>query len=64
LGIGSQIRIGRDRGRPANGELAEVVTLTAHPSSILRVREASAREQAMEAFTADLAFVSAWLRRG
>jgi len=62
--LGSQIRIGRDRGRPVDSELAELVTLTAHPSSILRVREPDAREQAMAAFVADLAYVSEWLKRG
>ena len=62
--LGSQIRIGRDRGRPADSELADFVTLTAHPSSILRAREASARELAMDAFVADLANVNAWLQRG
>jgi uracil-DNA glycosylase len=61
--LGPKIRIGRDRGQPADSELAELVTLTAHPSSILRAREASAREQAMDAFVADLARVSAWLKR-
>ncbi len=34
--LGSRIRIGRDRGRPLESELAELVTPTAHPSSILR----------------------------
>src|SRR5437763_14220102 len=34
--LGSQIRIGRDRGQPLESELAELVTITAHPSSILR----------------------------
>jgi uracil-DNA glycosylase family protein len=62
--LGSQIRIGRDRGQAADSELAEFVTLTAHPSSILRAREAAAREQAMDAFVADLANVNAWLERG
>src|SRR5437764_11433344 len=37
--LGSQIRIGRDRGKPADSELAELVTLTAHPSSILRAQD-------------------------
>jgi uracil-DNA glycosylase len=61
--LGPKIRIGRDRGQPADSELAELVTLTAHPSSILRAREASARAEAMDAFVADLVGVSAWLER-
>jgi uracil-DNA glycosylase family 4 len=52
--LGSQIRIGRDRGQPVESELTQLVTLTAHPSSILRAREASARAEAMDAFVADL----------
>lgn len=36
--LGSAVRIGRDRGEPADSELAELVTITAHPSSILRAR--------------------------
>src|SRR5438270_8568868 len=37
--LGSQVRIGRDRGRPMESDLADLVTLTAHPSSILRARD-------------------------
>ena len=33
---GSQVRVGRDRAEPMESELTELVTLTAHPSSILR----------------------------
>jgi uracil-DNA glycosylase len=33
---GSQVRIGRDRAEPMESELTELVTLTAHPSSIRR----------------------------
>ncbi len=59
--LGPQIRIGRDRGKPIESDLAELVTVTAHPSSILRARGAGEREQAMEAFVADLRTVAAWL---
>src|SRR5262249_12719252 len=31
--LGSQIRVGRDRGRPIESDLAELVMLTAHPSA-------------------------------
>jgi uracil-DNA glycosylase len=61
--LGSSIRIGRDRGRPMESDLAELVTLTTHPSAILRVREADHREAAMHAFAADLTSVSGWLHR-
>ena len=58
---GSQVRIGRDRWRPMDSDLAELVTLTAHPSSILRAPGEDERRQAMEAFVADLRTVASWL---
>ncbi|HTX47218.1 MAG TPA: UdgX family uracil-DNA binding protein [Solirubrobacteraceae bacterium] len=60
--LGSQVRIGRDRGHPFDSDLAELVTITAHPSSILRVRGQTEREQAMNALVGDLTSVAAWLR--
>jgi uracil-DNA glycosylase len=60
--LGSQARIGRDRGRPMDSELAELVTVTTHPSAILRERDEAAREAAMEQFVADLRNVADWLR--
>jgi DNA polymerase len=59
--LGPSVRIGRDRGRPYDSALAELVTITAHPSSILRVGEQSERDQAMDAFVADLTGVARWL---
>jgi uracil-DNA glycosylase len=58
--LGSQIRIGRDRGRPIDSDLAELVTLTTHPSAILRTEDED-REQAMDMFVADLRQVAEWL---
>lgn len=58
--LGSQIRIGRDRGRPIESDLAELVTVTAHPSSILRAED-ERRQAAMEDFIADLRAVGQWL---
>jgi uracil-DNA glycosylase family protein len=60
--LGAQVRIGRDRGRPLDSELAELVTLTTHPSAILRARGKSERQAAMDSFVSDLASVAAWLR--
>jgi len=59
--LGPQIRIGRDRGKPINSALAELVTVTTHPSSILRTREDRERSAAMAEFVADLASVASWL---
>ena len=58
--LGSHIRIGRDRGRPIESELAELVTLTTHPSAILRADEQD-RDEAMDMFVADLEEVAKWL---
>lgn len=55
------IRVGESRGRPLHSDLAELVTLTVHPSSILRVSERSERHLAMDAFVADLSGVADWL---
>jgi len=58
--LGSQVRIGRDRGRPMDSDLAELVTITTHPSAILRADDAD-RDQAMKAFVSDLSTVASWL---
>ncbi len=59
--LGSQIRIGRDRGTPVESDLAEFVSLTAHPSSILRAQGEKERSEAMELFVDDLRKVAKWL---
>jgi uracil-DNA glycosylase len=58
--LGSQIRIGRDRGTRFESDLAELVTLTTHPSAILRTPDEE-RNQAMKRFVADLTEVADWL---
>jgi DNA polymerase len=58
--LGPQVRIGRDRGRPIDSELAELVTITTHPSAILRAQD-DERKAAMEQFVADLTTVARWL---
>jgi DNA polymerase len=59
--LGSQVRIGRDRGRPMESDLADLVTITTHPSAILREREEALRAEAMEQFVSDLTNVAHWL---
>jgi uracil-DNA glycosylase len=59
--LGSHVRIGRDRGHPMDSELADLVTLTTHPSAILRQRDDAEREAAMEEFVSDLHTVAEWL---
>jgi uracil-DNA glycosylase len=60
--LGSHIRIGRDRGNPIPSELAELVTITTHPSAILRSQGDAERKAAMEQFVVDLRTVARWLR--
>jgi uracil-DNA glycosylase family protein len=59
--LGPQIRIGRDRGKPQDSELADLVTLTAHPSSILRARSDDERAAAIDQFVSDLESVGRWM---
>jgi uracil-DNA glycosylase len=56
--LGSQFRVTRERGRFVESPLAERVTATVHPSSILRAPDAEARAAAMAQFVADLAVVA------
>jgi hypothetical protein len=42
----------QDRGEPIESELAEFVTVTVHPSSILRAGDR--RDEELEAFVRDL----------
>jgi uracil-DNA glycosylase len=58
--LGSHIRIGRDRGRSIDSNLAELVTVTTHPSAILRTADED-RGRAMEQFVSDLTEVAKWL---
>ena len=60
--LGSQVRIGRDRGKPMESELAKLVTITTHPSAILRAQDDAERKAAMEQFVDDLTTVAQWLR--
>ncbi len=61
--IGPSVRVGRDRGTSLDSDLAELVTLTVHPSSILRASSEGEREAAFEEFADDLSEVAKWLRR-
>jgi uracil-DNA glycosylase family protein len=61
--LGSGVRIGRDRGKPMDSSLADLVTVTAHPSSILRAEDDEQRSAAMDQLVADLRTVAAWLAR-
>ena len=59
--LGPSVRVGRDRGRWLDSGLAERVTLTTHPASILRAPGPEDARHAMAAFVSDLRTVADWL---
>jgi DNA polymerase len=61
--LGSGFRLTRARGAPVESDLAPVVTATAHPSAILRMREHAERAAAREALRSDLGLVAETLGR-
>lgn len=56
--LGRQFRVTRERGRFVASPLAERVTATVHPSSILRAGDDEARRLAMDQFVDDLRIVA------
>ncbi|HEX6025914.1 MAG TPA: UdgX family uracil-DNA binding protein [Solirubrobacter sp.] len=62
--VGRQVRVTRDRGRPMDSELAPVVMVTVHPSSILRAQDDGERQEAYRAFVGDLRVVAKALAAG
>jgi uracil-DNA glycosylase len=59
--LGPQVRIMRDRGRLFPSRLAPWVTVTVHPSSILRADQGAAQDRAYADLVADLRKVAARL---
>lgn len=57
--LGSSARVMRDRAKPMISTLAPLVTLTVHPSSILRAPDREARAAARKQFVADLRAIAA-----
>lgn len=62
--LGSSFRITRERGRPLESDLADLVLATAHPSSILRQRTDEDRHEERRLFTEDLRVVAEALGSG
>ncbi len=56
--LGKQVRVTRDHGRFLPSELAPHVTVTVHPSSILRAPTEEDRHRAMDGLVADLRVVA------
>ena len=61
--IGPSARVTRDRGTAMPSSLAPLVTLTVHPSSILRAPDSAARAAARTQFVADLRAIAARVKR-
>jgi DNA polymerase len=60
--LGGEIRVSRDRGQFLETEFAAAVTVTVHPSAILRIPEPDERAEARAELTADLRRVAKRLR--
>jgi uracil-DNA glycosylase family protein len=59
--LGSKVRVTKDRGRFLESELAPAVSVTVHPSSILRIDDDEERHAARAELAADLRKVGAKL---
>ena len=60
--LGSKVRVTRDRGRFLESDLAPAVSVTVHPSSILRIDDDAERREARAELTADLRMVARRLK--
>ena len=61
--LGSAVRVTRDRGHYFPSPLAPAVTLTVHPSSILRAPDPQARREAHREFVKDLRAIARRLKK-
>src|ERR1700710_1825531 len=52
--FGPKVRVGKDRGRLLESELAPLAALTMHPSAVLRLRDHDEREEATATLVEDL----------
>jgi uracil-DNA glycosylase len=59
--LGKQFRVTKERGRWLESELAEYVTATIHPSSILRQRDDESRRRELDGLVEDLRLVASVL---
>jgi DNA polymerase len=59
--LGSKFKLGENRGREIDSDLAPVVTATTHPSAILRQRDDQSRHAERDAFRRDLELVAGLL---
>jgi DNA polymerase len=59
--LGPKARVGAMRGQRIESDVAELVTVTVHPSSILRISDRDERNEHFEGFRADLELAFSWL---
>ena len=59
--VGRQVKVTQDRGKPLESDLADIVMVTVHPSSILRQRDEDARQEAYRGLVEDLREVAGWV---
>jgi uracil-DNA glycosylase len=62
--LGSKVRVTQDRGRFLESDLAPAVSVTVHPSSILRMDDDDERREARAELTADLRLAARRLNGG
>jgi uracil-DNA glycosylase len=62
--LGSKIRVTKDRGQFLDSDLAPAVSVTVHPSSILRIDDDDERREAREELVADLSRIAERLNGG
>jgi DNA polymerase len=62
--LGSKVRVTKDRGRFLESDLAPAVSVTVHPSSILRIDDGEERHAARAELTTDLRKIAAKLNGG
>ena len=60
--LGKDFRVTKQRGELVDSPLADLVTATIHPSSILRERDEDARRKAMREFVRDLTNIASELK--
>jgi uracil-DNA glycosylase family protein len=56
--VGSKVRVTKDRGRFLESDIAPAVSVTVHPSSILRIDDDEERHEARAELVADLAKIA------
>ncbi len=60
--LGPSVKVMQHRGQLQDSPLAPIVTVTVHPSSILRAPDSDARRVTMEQFVADLKSIARHVR--